>query len=84
MKKSLLIASAFVLGSLGASAQITITTADIASPIKIIYQANDTLLTNPAIVGSFGISQTWNMSSLASHTTDTLTFMSASWCMSSK
>ena len=79
MKKSLLIASAFVLGTLGATAQITITTADIAAPIKIIYQANDTLLTNPAIVGSFGISQTWNMSSLASHTVDTLTFMSASW-----
>lgn len=79
MKKSLLILAAFVLSALGSKAQITITTADIAAPVKVIYQANDTLLTSSAIVGSFGISQTWNMTSLANHTTDTMTFMSASW-----
>ena len=79
MKKSLLFVSALILGSLSASAQITITTADIASPVKIIYQANDTLLTSPTIIGSFGISQTWNMSALNAHTIDTMTFMSYAW-----
>lgn len=79
MKKSLLVIFALFICAFGAVAQITITTADIASPTKIIYQSNDTLLTSPAIVGSFGISQTWNMTSLASHTADTLTFMSAGW-----
>ena len=56
MKKSLLVIFALFICAFGAVAQITITTADIASPTKIIYQSNDTLLTSPAIVGSFGIS----------------------------
>ncbi len=77
MKKILLLASALFLFALGANAQITITTADIAAPIKIIYQSNDTMPT--VSQGSFGISQTWNMSALNTHTTDTMTFVSASW-----
>lgn len=79
MKKSLLIISAFVFGALSVKAQITITTADVATPTKIIYQANDTLLTSPTIIGSFGTSQTWNMSSLNNNTTDTMTFISYAW-----
>ena len=77
MKKSLLIVSAIIMSALGAKAQITVTTADIASPTKIIYQANDTMPT--VSEGSFGISQTWNMSALNTHAVDTLTFISYAW-----
>ncbi len=77
MKKSLLFVSAVILGALNTNAQITITTADVAAPTKIIYQANDTMPT--VSEGSFGISQTWNMSALNNHTTDTMTFIGYSW-----
>lgn len=77
MKKTLLLSSALLLCALGVNAQITVTTADVAAPVKIIYQSNDTMPT--VSEGSFGISQTWNMSALNSHTTDTLTFLPPSW-----
>lgn len=77
MKKSLLIVSALIMSALGSIAQITITTTDVASPIKIIYQSNDTMPTISE--GSFGTSQTWNMSMLNTHTTDTMTFISYGW-----
>lgn len=77
MKKNLLLSTALLIGALSANAQITITTADVAMPTKIIYQSNDTLPT--VTPGVAGISQTWNMSALNTHTTDTLTFISASW-----
>ncbi|MCX6294992.1 MAG: hypothetical protein NTX97_02815 [Bacteroidetes bacterium] len=79
MKKSLLFISAIFIGSLSSTAQITVTTADVASPIKVIYQANDTLPSVALSVGTAGVSQTWNMSMLNTSTTDTLTFVSASW-----
>ena len=79
MKKQLLIISAFLIGTFSANAQITITSSDVATPIKVIYQSNDTLLTSGAIVGSAGISQTWNMTSLTTGTVDTLTFEPIWW-----
>ncbi len=79
MKKSLLFISALFAGVLSSSAQITVTTADVASPIKIIYQANDTLPSGSLSVGTDGVSQTWNMSMLNTSTTDTMTFLFASW-----
>ncbi|MEI8231472.1 MAG: T9SS type A sorting domain-containing protein [Actinomycetes bacterium] len=72
MKKTLLLISAICVSAL-VSAQITITTADIAVPTTVVYQATDTL---PTIsVGSAGTSQTWNMTALGTHVTDTLTFL---------
>ncbi len=81
MKKLLLTTSAIVAITLFAKAQITVTTADIASPTKVIYQANDTMPT--VSVGSFGTSQTWNMSALNTHSTDTMTFISYAWAPNS-
>jgi Secretion system C-terminal sorting domain len=78
MKKSLLIVSALLIAAMSSTAQITITTADVATPVKIIYQANDTVPTGFS-VGGFGTNQTWNMTSLQTSFVDTLTFMSASW-----
>ena len=83
MKKLLLTTSAIVSFTLIASAQITVTTADVASPTKIIYQANDTMPSGSLSVGSFGTSQTWNMSMLNTHTTDTMTFISYAWAPNS-
>jgi hypothetical protein len=72
MKKSLLL-TIFGLSLMGANAQITLTSADIASPTKVIRQANDTM---PVVsIGSAGTSQTWNMAALNTHTEDTLTFL---------
>lgn len=63
--------------TLSTNAQITITSADVASPLKLIQQAHDTL---PTIsVGSSGISQVWNMSALNTHTMDSLDFIYANW-----
>lgn len=79
MKKSLLLISTLFLGALGATAQITITSADIAAPVTVIQQANDTMPSFSLSVGSAGISQTWNMAALNTHTTDTLNFISPTW-----
>lgn len=71
MKKLLLFSSIGL--SLATNAQITITTADIATPTKIILQGNDTI---PAIsIGSPGTGMTWNMASLSNDKTDTITFL---------
>lgn len=77
MKKSLLILSAFIVSALGTKAQITITMADIASPVTVIQQATDTMPT--IAVGAAGISQTWNFAALNTHSTDTLNFISPGW-----
>ncbi|MBA3972554.1 MAG: T9SS type A sorting domain-containing protein [Bacteroidetes bacterium] len=79
MKKSLLFVSALFLSAMGANAQIILTSADVASPIRVVYQANDTLLPASINEGSSGISQTWNMTTLTNGGVDTLTFMSAAW-----
>lgn len=77
MKKTLLFTTTLLVGALASNAQITVTSADIASPITVIQQAQDTMPT--VTVGSSGISQTWNMSALNTHTTDTLNFISPTW-----
>ncbi|MBL0330782.1 MAG: T9SS type A sorting domain-containing protein [Bacteroidetes bacterium] len=77
MKKNLLLSSALLIGALSASAQITITTADVAMPTKVIKQATDNLPT--VTEGSAGINQTWNMTALNSSILDSLTFISYSW-----
>jgi hypothetical protein len=78
MKKSLLFISAFFMSAAASNAQITITSADVASPVKVIRQATDTMPTGYTI-GSAGASQTWNMATLANGGEDTLTFVTASW-----
>ncbi len=78
MKKTLLFISLVALSVFSASAQITITSADIVTPNHVIYQANDTL---PNISeGTAGAtSQIWNMTALAQHTTDTLNVIPYAW-----
>jgi len=73
MKKQLLLLST-VFVALTASAQITITTADIATVGKTILQRNDTMPT--VSIGNSGASQTWNLAALNNHTQDTMYFMS--------
>lgn len=71
MKHSVLTIFACALAS-AASAQITITTADVAPVYTVIYQANDTM---PSVtVGSAGSNQTWSYTALVNHREDTLTF----------
>lgn len=77
MKKHLLLLTTFVAGAMGMNAQITITTADVVVPNKLIYQSIDTVPTVSA--GSAGTSQTWNMSTLQTMTVDTMNFISPSW-----
>lgn len=75
MKKNLLVFSAFCLSISGTFGQspITITTADVAVPTKIIYQAFDSV---PTIsIGSPGVSQAWNMSGLHASSLDTITIL---------
>lgn len=77
MKKTLLFLSSFAAGMIGANAQVTITSADVAVPPKVIMQANDTL---PVVsAGSAGTAQTWDMTALNAHSVDTLNFMPYSW-----
>ncbi len=71
-KTLLLIVSLF---SIQSYAQIMITPADLATPIKVIYQAVDTIPKPLSFVGSAGASQTWNMTALDSVFVDTLTFL---------
>lgn len=68
MKKSLLI-FASLYGSV-ASAQITITQSDFITVGKTIYQAIDSNAT--IMIGSAGANRTWNFSSLASDSKDTI------------
>ena len=78
MKKQLLFMVACSLAALTASAQITITTADIETPNHVVYQANDTLPTI-SIGNASATTQTWTMTGLAQHATDTLNFIPYAW-----
>lgn len=71
MKKHVLAFSVALL-PLAASAQITITLADVAPIFTVIRQAQDT--TPTVTPGAAGAAQTWNMSALNAHSVDTLTF----------
>ncbi len=77
MKKTLLLLTFFAATAISASAQITITSTDVATPLKTILQANDTMPT--VTEGGAGISQTWNMTGLNSHSIDTLHFIPYAW-----
>ncbi len=78
MKKQLLFMVACSLAALTASAQITITTADIETPNHVVYQANDTLPTI-SIGNASATTQTWTMTGLAQSTKDTLNFIPYAW-----
>lgn len=78
MKKSLLL-SFFAIGVIGANAQISITTADIAVPVKVIYQSTDTTSTSINAGSAGATSQIWNMGALANDVTDTLNFIPYNW-----
>ncbi len=69
MKKTVLIIASFCISILNVFAQISITSADMAIPTKVYYQANDTLPT--ILVGNAGPNQTWNMTAVVQHTWDT-------------
>ncbi len=73
MKKQLLLLSTAFF-ALSVSAQISITTSDIATIGKTIFQRNDTMPT--VNIGNSGTSQTWNLSALNNHTQDTMHFVS--------
>jgi len=77
MKKTLLFISFAFVAMTPANAQITITSSDVASPLKTVLQRNDTM---PTIsIGNSGPAQTWNLSALNTHTTDTMYFTYPSW-----
>lgn len=71
MKKQLLAITVALL-PVAASAQITITLADVAPIFTVIKQVQDTVPT--VTPGTAGPSQTWNMTGLNTHAVDTLTF----------
>lgn len=73
MRKSLLIITSFCFGIVSANAQITLTTADMPSPTKIRYMANDTLPT--VSIGNSDTIQTWDFTAVTQHTVDTSTVM---------
>lgn len=75
MKKFLLSVSAISI-CLGLSAQISLSTSDIATVNKIIYTGTDTLVTGNSIIGSAGTNQVWSMTSLTPDVLDTITFLS--------
>jgi hypothetical protein len=82
MKKQLLSISIICLFVSSINAQITITTADVITPTKTLYQCTDTA---PTIsIGPAGTNQTWNMSTLSQHSIDTLTFLPYSAAPNSK
>ena len=78
MKKTLLIISSLLVVITGSKAQITISSNDITIPTHLVYQAIDSVHTGIS-VGSAGANQTWNMSTLAQSSKDTLTFESYAW-----
>src|ERR1035437_2935288 len=77
MKKTLLSAILFCFGALSISAQITITTADVAIPSKIIYQVTDSTPT-VSVGTALATSHVWSMSLLKTNKNDTLSFLNYS------
>ena len=69
MKKALLIITTFCISILNVCAQITITTADMAIPTKVVYQSNDSLST--VSIGNAGTGQTWDFTAAVEETKDT-------------
>jgi Secretion system C-terminal sorting domain len=79
MKKQLLFMVACSLAAVTASAQITITTADIETPNHVVYQANDTLPTTISVGNASASTQTWTMTALTADRKDTLNFIPYAW-----
>ena len=76
MKKTFLFSVLSII-FLNSNAQITITSADLATIGKVVFQAHDTL---PTITpGNAGASQTWNFDTLNNHKQDTMTFTNPTW-----
>ncbi len=76
--KKLLVGLSLCLGIFSASAQITITTADIATPGQVLHQATDSFPTTIAIGTASATSQVWNMAALGQNAHDTLSFLNYS------
>lgn len=72
-----LLSVSFMAACISASAQITVTQADIASIGTVVKQARDSVPT--VMPGPAGANQTWNFSTLMSHEVDTLTFTNPAW-----
>jgi hypothetical protein len=73
MKKSLLCFASLAIGS-ALSAQITINQGDIAPLYTGVLQNNDTLTSSSLLPGNAGANQTYNLTMMNAHTTDTLVF----------
>ena len=67
---------AFAFIGLNAFAQITVTDADISSVGDVVYQAYDSIPAAAINVGSPGLSQIWDFSSLQEFSTNTISFIS--------
>lgn len=72
-----LLSVSLMAACISASAQITVTQADIASIGTVVKQARDSVPT--VLPGPAGANQTWNFSTLMSHEVDTLTFTNPAW-----
>ena len=68
------IALAFI--GVNAFAQITVTDTDISSVGDVVYQAYDSIPAAAINVGSPGLSQIWDFSSLQEFSTNTISFIS--------
>ena len=75
MKKNSLLLVSFLL-ILETTAQITITSVDIAKPMQSLYSVTDK---SPTIsIGTAGVNKIWDMSALNTHTVDTIVFLTPS------
>ena len=67
---------ALVLIGVNAFAQITVTDTDISSVGDVVYQAYDSIPAAAINIGSPGLSQIWDFSSLQESSTNTISFIS--------
>jgi hypothetical protein len=75
MKKKLLLV--FAISScmnVNIWSQITLNQYNVATPLELVKQANDTLPAASIVPGSAGTNQTWNFSALHNHKVDSLAF----------
>jgi hypothetical protein len=81
MKKIVTLITAVVsMGWFSASAQITLTSADLAYIGKQVQEATDTTFTAATMMpGAAGTNLTWNFSTLGQDVADTLTFTNPNW-----
>lgn len=79
MIKKLLLSTFVCMGACAAKAQITITTADIATIGTVVRQAHDTLPDPSITPGAPGANVTWNFAALDTMQVDTMTFTNPAW-----